>query len=45
MQVSYPQYLRLVALQEKVIKLDKLLWKMKQYRSEEELQKIPQWHR
>ena len=45
MQVSYPQYLRLVALQEKVVQLDKLLKKMRQYKTEEELEKIPQWHR
>ena len=45
MQVSYPQYLRLVALQEKVVQLDKLLRKMRQYKTEEELEKIPQWQR
>lgn len=45
MQVSYPQYLRLVALQEKVIQLDKLMRKMKTYRSEDELEQIPQWQR
>ena len=45
MQVSYPQYLRLVALQEKVVQLDKLLKKMRQFKTEEELAKIPQWQR
>ncbi len=45
MQVSYPQYLRLVALQEKVIQLDKLLRKMKEFKTEEELKRIPQWQR
>ena len=45
MQVSYPQYLRLVALQEKVIQLDKILRKMKEYKTDEELDKLPQWHR
>ena len=45
MQVSMPQYLRLVALQEKVIQLDKILRKMKQYKTEEELAQLPQWQR
>ena len=45
MQVSYPQYLRLVALQEKVVQLDKLLKKMRQYKTEAELEKLPQWQR
>ena len=45
MQVSMPQYLRLVALQEKVIQLDKILRKMKKYKTEEELEKLPQWQR
>ena len=40
-----PQYLRLVALQEKVIQLDKILRKMKQYKTEEELAQLPQWQR
>lgn len=44
MQVSYPQYLRLVALQEKVVKLDKLMRKMLKTRTLEELQKIPKWN-
>jgi len=45
MQVSMPQYLRLVALQEKVIKLDKILQKMKAYKTEEELANLPQWQK
>ena len=44
MQVSYPQYLRLVALQEKVVKLDKLMRRMLKTRTLEELQTIPKWH-
>jgi len=44
MQVSYPQYLRLVALQAKVVKLDKLMRKMLKTRTLEELQKIPKWN-
>ena len=44
MQVSYPQYLRLVALQAKVVKLDKLMRKMLETRTLEELQKIPKWN-
>ena len=45
MQVSYPQYLRLVSVQEKVVQLDKLLKKMRQFKTEEELAKIPQSQR
>merc|ERR1712018_929483 len=44
MQVSYPQYLRLVALQAKVVKLDKLMRKILKTRTLEELQKIPKWN-
>jgi hypothetical protein len=44
MQVSYPQYLRLVALQAKVVKLDKLMRRMLETRTLEELQTIPKWH-
>ena len=44
MQVSYPQYLRLVALQAKVVKLDKLMRKMLKTRTLEELQTIPKWN-
>lgn len=43
MQVSYPQYLRLVALQRKVIKLDQILKRMKTMRPIEELEEMPQW--
>ena len=45
MQVSYPQYLRLIALQEKVIQLDKLIRKMREFRTDEQLRRIPQWKR
>ena len=45
MQVSYPQYLRLVQLQEKVVKLDKLLRKLRAVKPIEELEKMPQWER
>ena len=44
MKVSYPQYLRLVALQEKVVRLDKLMRRMLETRTLEELQTIPKWH-
>ena len=44
MQVSYPQYLRLVALQAKVVKLDQLMRRMLKTRTLEELQTIPKWH-
>ena len=45
MQVSYPQYVRLVALQKKVIKLDQVLKKMKLMKPIEELEKMPQWQK
>ena len=44
MQVSYPQYLRLVALQAKVVKLDQLMRRMLKTRTLDELQNIPKWH-
>ena len=44
MRVSYPQYLRLRALQEKVIKLDQLMWKMLRMYPMSELNKMPKWH-
>ena len=44
MQVSYPQYLRLVQLQAKVVKLDKLMRKMLETRTLEQLQNIPKWN-
>ena len=43
MQVSYPQYLRLVALQAKVVKLDKVMQRMLETRSLDELQKYSKW--
>lgn len=45
MRVSYPQYLRLVALQEKVIKLDKLIKALQVKYTTEELEKLPQYAR
>ena len=44
MQVSYPQYLRLITLQAKVVKLDKLMRKMLTMKTLDELQKIPKWN-
>ena len=44
MQVSYPQYLRLISLQAKVVKLDKLMRKMLKMKTLDELQKIPKWN-
>lgn len=44
MQVSYPQYLRLVELQDKVIKLDKVMRRMQSQMSREELEAVPRWH-
>ena len=44
MQVSYPQYLRLITLQAKVVKLDKLMRKMLKMKTLDELQKIPKWN-
>ena len=45
MQVSYPQYLRLVALQEKVVKLDKLIKALQARYTLEELEQLPQYAR
>ena len=45
MQVSYPQYVKLLSLQKKVIKLDNILNKMRQMKPLEELEQMPQWIR
>ena len=45
MRVSYPQYLRLMALQEKVIKLDKLIQALHSRFSLEQLDELPQYQR
>ena len=42
-QVSYPQYLHLKSLQKKVMKLDKVMDKISEMKSPEELEKTPQW--
>ena len=44
MRVSYPQYVRLVALQEKVIKLDLVMRRMQSQVPREELENVPKWH-
>merc|ERR1712209_132570 len=43
-RVSYPQYLRLVRLSEKVQKLDSVIEKLQQHRSEAELSRVPQYN-
>lgn len=43
MRVSYPQYLRLVALQEQVVKLDKIMKGLLDMKPIEYLEKIPKW--
>ena len=44
MRVSYPQYVRLVALQEKVIKLDLVMRRMQSQVPRDELENVPKWH-
>ena len=44
MRVSYPQYVRLVALQEKVIKLDLVMRRMQSQIPPEELETVPKWN-
>ncbi len=45
MRVTYPQYLRLMALQEKVVKLDMLIKALQAKYSAEELEQLPQYAR
>ena len=45
MQVSYPQYVRLMALQEKVIKLDNIIKALKSKYTLEELQKMTSYRK
>ena len=45
MRVSYPQYLRLKALQEKVIKLDLLIKALQRQYNQQELDQMPQYKR
>jgi hypothetical protein len=45
MRVSYPQYLRLMALQEKVVKLDQLIHALQSRYSAEQLAQLPQYAR
>lgn len=45
MQVSYPQYLRLVKLQEKVIKLNQMIEALHSRYSAEQLNSLPQYQR
>ena len=45
MRVSYPQYLRLVALQKKVIKLDKILKALQARYTDGDLDELPQYAR
>ena len=44
MRVSYPQYLRLMKLQEKVIKLDIIIRTVSARIPRKELEQIPKWH-
>lgn len=44
MQVSYPQYVRLAALQQKVVKLDQALRKMQSEVPRQELESSPKWN-
>ena len=45
MQVSYPQYVNLMALQKKVVKLDNIIKALKSKYSSEELQKMPSYRK
>ena len=45
MRVSYPQYLRLKSLQERVIKMDQTLSKIASVVPEEELATHPKWNK
>ena len=45
MRVSYPQYLRLKALQKKVIRLDLVMKRLRASVPREQLERMPKWHR